>query len=145
MQPCGWILVTNLWTSGISDSQYQEDSRIFNEQDKFCEKDLVNGEKVPCSNVMDKGYRCGLKAHRTGKQKIHQPTFKRSGKLFSANDTIESAHTATNRSGNKSAIYNEKDSGYIQQVLTKTSSVSIINDVWMAWGFQDNFMYQPIL
>ena len=94
---------------------------------------------------MDKGCRCGLKARRTGKQKIHQPTFKRLDKLFSANDTIESKHTAINISDSKHAVNNEKHSGYVQQGLTKTSSVSRINDIWMAWGFQVNFMYQPVL
>ena len=94
---------------------------------------------------MDKGYRCGLKAHSTGKQKRRQPIFKRLDKLFSANDIIESEQIATNRSGNKRAVNNEKHSGYVQQGLTKTSSVSIIDDVWMDWGFQVNFMHQSVL
>jgi hypothetical protein len=38
-----------------------------------------------------------------------------------------------------------KRSGLIRRGLQKHQDTSAIADVWLAWGFQANFMYKPVL
>jgi hypothetical protein len=56
LQPCGWIGVWDLWTGAVSDTDFLKKTRILDLQDAFVERDLINGEKVPFTNILDRGY-----------------------------------------------------------------------------------------
>lgn len=82
LQQCGWILTHNLLTGYVSNTAYQEKSGIFEMQQRFSDKDFVNGILVPFLNIFDKGYRNMLAAWRAGKQLTAQPLFAKRDKKF---------------------------------------------------------------
>ena len=97
IQLSGWIGVEDLWCGATSDSHYQQRNKIFEKQDAFAETDLVDGRKLPFTNILDRGYRVNVAAWRAGKQEVIQPNFLKSDERFSARDTIETADRATTR------------------------------------------------
>ena len=145
LQLCGWTGVETLWVGATSDSHYQEHTNIFKQQQAFAEQDKVNGKIIPFTNMFDKGYRVNLPAWRAGRQRVLQPTFARSDRMFNAHDTIRSANIATDRSGNERAVKRFKESGFIKRGLKSNGKASTMDNVWLAWSFQTNFMYKPVL
>ena len=145
LQLCGWTGVESLWVGATSDSHYQEHTNIFGKQQAFAEQDKVDGKIIPFTNIFDKGYRVNLPAWRVGRQQVIQPNFARSDRKFNANETIRSANIATDRSGNERAVDRCKLSGYIKRGIHQTMKPSTMDNVWLAWSFQTNFMYKPIL
>ena len=145
LQPCGWLGVENLWCGATSDSHYQERTNIFKRQRDFAANDLVNNEIQPFANMMDRGYRVTLAAWRTGKQMVLQPSFTESDKKFSAQETLHTAEVATLRSGNERAVGRAKLAGYIKNGLKQSANPATMDDVWLTWSFQTNFMYKPVL
>ena len=91
LQQCGWIRVHDLWTGCVYDTSYQEKSGIFEMQQEFSEKDLVNEKHIPFLNIFDKGYRNRLAAWKAGKQLTLQPVFAKSDLRFRRKDTLSSA------------------------------------------------------
>jgi hypothetical protein len=150
LQLCGWLGVEELWVGATSDSHYQEHAEIFKRQENFASKDLVVGEDgeegvEPFCNIFDKGYRCILAAYRAGKQECIQPIFAKSDRRFVGDETVVSASVASDRSGNERAVNICKQSGYIKRGLTPHGNPRRLNDSWLAWSFQANFMYAPVL
>ena len=82
-----------------------EKSEILLNQQKFAEEEdmvlLPNGQLIPFTNLLDKGYRIVRLCYRFGKQMCHQPTFAKSDQKFSSDEMLVSATTAANRSENK--------------------------------------------
>ena len=62
-----------------------------------------------------------------------------------AQETIISADIAADRSGNKRAVNRCKESGFIKRGLHQNSDPAMMDDVWLAWSFQANFMYNSVL
>ena len=145
VQFCGWLGVDHLWAGGTSDSHYQEMTGIFGKQDKFSLTDLVNEKYIPFTNILDKGYRVNLAAWRAGKQQVLQPTFARSDRKFTGRETIISADIAADRSGNERAVNRCKESGFIKRGLHQSSDPITMDNVWLAWSFQTNFMFESVL
>ena len=112
------------------------------EQRKFQEND--NSSDEPFTNVTDKGYRNVLAAWRKG-QFLLQPTFARSDRHFTTFELLSSASIARDRAGNERAVNVCKRAGYIRRGLEKNQSAADLADAWLAWSFQVNFMYRPIL
>ena len=107
--------------------------------------DLVEGIKITIYNIFDKGYCVNLPAWRAGRQQVSQPTFAKSDKKFTGRQTIQSADIATDRSGNERAVYRCKLSGYIKRGMPKRGLPWLMDNAWLAWSFQTNFMYQSVL
>ena len=145
VQLCRWLGVDHLWAGGTSDSHYQEMTGIFGKQDKFSLTDLVNEKHIPFTNILDKGYRVNLAAWRAGKQQVLQPTFARSDRKFTGRETIISADIAADRSGNERAVNRCKESGFIKRGLHQCSDPITMDNVWLAWSFQTNFMFESVL
>ena len=148
LQTCGWIRTHNLWTGCVSDTTYQEKSGIFELQKKFGEKDLIGAEKntyKAFTNIFDKGYRNRLVAWLIGRQITLQPTFAKSDRTFCRNETLSSAIIAADRSGNERAVRLAKMAGYLHRGLDNTQSMERMNQVWLCWGLQINFMYGRVL
>ena len=120
-------------------------NKIFEKQKKFAEDDLDEDEYVPFANIFDKGYRCTLEAYRAGKQECIQPIFAKSDRRFTGKDTVISASVASDRSGNERAVNMAKKSGYIKRGLACGSDPERLNNAWLAWSFQVNFMYNTVL
>ena len=145
LQLCGWLGVEQLWVGATSDSHYQKENKIFEKQKEFAEKDLYKGKIYPHHNVFDKGYRLTLEAHRMGEQECIQPIFAKSDRRFNGDETLVSASVASDRSGNERAVNMAKKSGYIKRGLTAGGCPKRLNNAWLAWSFQVNFMYKTVL
>jgi len=145
LQTCGWIITHDLWTGCVSDTCYQGKSGIFQKQKEYAELDMINGEIVPFTNIFDKGYRNRLIAWQHGKQITLQPSFASSDKKFGRHQTLSSAVVAADRSGNERAVRLTKMSNYISSGLHKGQSMQRLNNAWLTWGFQVNFMFNTVI
>jgi hypothetical protein len=58
---------------------------------------------------------------------------------------VSSAAIAADRSGNERAVKRCKMSGYLKRGLHERQDINVFADVWLAWPFQVNFMYKPVL
>jgi hypothetical protein len=61
-------------------------------------------------------------------------------------DMLHSAEVAIIRSGNERAVKHFKHSWIIQRGIRHSNfDLAMLNDIWLAWGFQINFMYETVL
>ena len=75
--------VEELWVGATSDTHYQGETEIFKRQEQFAAVfDRVDGKLLSFVNIVDKGYRINLPAWRAGKQRVLQPIFSRSDRIF---------------------------------------------------------------
>lgn len=145
-QLCSWTRAVELMTGGIPDSAYVDMAKLFEDQKKFAERypdPLVEGGFI---NIMDKGYRCTLSAMNHG-QTCLQPDFAESDRQFSRESTLHSAAVAVVRSSNERAVKLMKHSYLFAHgfALKPRQDPRVVADLWLAWGFQINFMYAPVL
>ncbi len=146
LQLCGWMGVAELWVGATCDSYYMVNAdRILERQHEFAKSDLVNEKFLPCTMILDKGYRIIRPAFRHGGQQCIQPMFAESDNTFTSEETNYSATVAADRSGNERAVYRAKLSGVIKRGFYPRSCPVRFNNIWEAWGFQTNFMYAPVL
>ena len=124
---------------GVSDTEYFQSSGILEQQEQFAE----GGE--PFVNVLDKGYRVTEAAISAGGQLILQPAFASSDRKFNTQEIVSSAAIAADRSGNERAVKRCKFSGYLKRGLHQNQGINEFADIWLAWPFQVNFMYKPVL
>jgi hypothetical protein len=143
VQLCGWLGTWSLWTGAVSDSSYLSDSGILEMQQNFALWDKTSLE--PFTIVLDKGYRCNIAAWRRGKQTIMQPTFAKSDEQFTTDELLYSAAIATDRGGNERAVNVCKRSGLLKRGLANNASLTDLDNAWLAWSFQTNFMYNRII
>ena len=101
---------------------------------------------VQIINVLDRGYRSTKAAWRNG-QFVLQPTFARSDRKFLAKGTLQSASIASDRSGNERAVKICKSSSYLKNGIKacKQEDVDRMCDIWLAYSFQANFMYESVM
>ena len=142
VQLCGWLGTHSLWVEAVSDTKYLSESGILEMQEEFVETDLTSD--LPFTNIVDKGYRCVIAAWRKG-QYLVQPKFARSDRKFTTEDILTSACIATDRSGNERAVNVCKYSGVIQRGLLRSGNPADLDDTWLAWSFQSNFVFRPVL
>jgi DDE superfamily endonuclease len=146
IQPCGWIGTKELWAGAISDSEYMEKSGILQEHETY-QKTIDNIGKS-FTIIVDKGYRINKPAWKMGKQFVLQPAFSRKSDVkfkFTALQSIRSAAIAADRSANERAVRLAKTSDYVSRGLLAHESSERLDNVWLAWGFQINFIYKPVL
>ena len=65
--------------------------------------------------------------------------------VVTAYEVVRSAAVARDRGGNERAVKYSKLSGLIRKGLLPHEDPVTMCDVWLAWGFQCNFMYAPPL
>ena len=102
----GWIHTHHLFTGGIDDNKYIQQSKILEQQELFQQQDTTTNQ-ICFINIFDKGYRVNMivKKHL---QLCLQPIFAQSDTQFSRNDVLHSASVAVTRSGNERAVKNVK-------------------------------------
>lgn len=143
IQQCGWIRTYPLMTGGIGDSEYVVESEILKKQAWFASQDTSSTRGG--INAMDKGYRTTLVAQTFGQSNM-QPAFADSDRKFTSEETLYSAAIAALRSGNERAVHVVKMSWFITKTAAIQSNpdLKFISKIWLAFGFQSNFMYQPV-
>jgi hypothetical protein len=140
VQLCGWLGTHELYPGAMSDTDYLNKTGILESQHLFQEKD--GGE--PFLNVLDRGYRSTRAAWRNG-QFVLQPTFAQSDARFTTIGVIHSASVAADRSGNERAVKVSKMSSFVKRGTHTHKNTERLCDVWLAWSFQANFMFKPVL
>ena len=141
----GWIRTLHLFTGGIDDSKYIKQSKILMQQQIFQQEDSPTTTPLCFINIFDKGYRVTMIA-KQHLQRCLQPTFSQSDTQFSRNDVLHSASVAVVRSGNERAVKNTKHCWIVQRgVRNPNFDLAMLDDIWLAWGFQVNFMYGSVL
>ena len=141
---CGWMGAHNLWVGAVSDTRYNGEGEILESQKKFALSDLVNGKLLPFTNMTDKGYRLLLAAWQNGHQLVLQPDFKESDAKFSAEQTISSSVIARDRSANERAVRIGKTADIFHMAKNGNTDLQLIDNIWLGWTFQANFMYKPV-
>ena len=145
LQLCGWLGVEELWCGATSDSHYSEHTPILKQQNEFAKIDTIDGVVLPFTLILDKCYRIVQIAWREGEQVCLQPTFKSSDRKFSCDEMLISASVAADRSGNERAVKRCKESAMLKRGLKPNGCPKRLNNVWLAWSFQTNFMYNSVL
>ena len=135
-----------LWTGNVCDSKYQTGTSIIKDQKIFAIKDKEEHQEVnPFLMLLDKGYRITELAYRGGDgQMTMQPDYAKADAKFNRNEAIISATVATDTSGNERAVRLSKQYGLIDRGMKPRSSFVRIDNVWLAWSFQCNFMYKNV-
>jgi hypothetical protein len=60
-------------------------------------------------------------------------------------DVLRAASAAADRSGNERAVRVSKMSAYVKRGTQHHKNMVRLCDAWLAWSFQDNFKFEPIL
>jgi hypothetical protein len=123
---------------GLAENMCQDGQRV------FAFNPLLETSQY-CGTVVDKGYRNVLADWRSGGQLLLQPYFAKSDKKFNSEQVLLSGAVAADRSANERAVKRMKLCGMIAQGIHQRSDNGRVSDVWIAWGFQTNFMYMPVL
>jgi len=143
VQLCGYIYGLPLNTGHSDDTRFIEDTDILKKQQQFAEND--ESSTKPFLNVFDKGYQCVSAALECG-QFCLQPTFAESEKQFKDNAVLYSGAVAVVRSGNERAVNRCKMSWFLKRGATDQMwDIDLLCDVWDAWTFQVNCMYEKFL
>jgi len=143
VQLCGWIHGLPLNTGHSDDTRFIEDTEILQKQQVFAESDTTSNK--PFLNIFDKGYQCTLLASKLG-QFCLQPTFAESAKQFKDSEVLFSGAVAVVRSGNERAVNRCKMSWFLQRgAVQQKWDINFVCDVWEAWTFQVNFMFEKFL
>ena len=145
VQLSGYLVTYDLWGGNVSDTDYNKRAGYLEEQSAFQKNDLVDGEVLPFTNIYDKGYRARAICWRHDKQLIAQPVFGKSDQRFKGSDTLYSASIASDRGGNERGVNVSKRCGVIKRGFKVGMDTQIFQDNWITWGFQSNFMFNPVL
>ena len=153
-QFCGWQGTADLWTGGVSDTDYNKRAGYLQRQQEIQSKDVIQHQMqngmttmkiIPFLNIYDKGYRAKMAALKHGKQQVLQPDWADSDRRFKTDETIHSTSIASDRGGNERSVNVSKRAGYIQRGFRPKMCPIRFNIAWRSWGFQTNFMFQPHL
>ena len=144
-QLCGWIGTADLWPGGVSDTDYNRREGYLKLQEDFANNDHVNEAVLPFTNIYDKGYRAKMVAWKTGKQHVLQPVWAESDRRFGRNETLLTGSVATDCAGNERAVNVSKRAWFVNRGFTPNMSPKQMNNAWLTWSFQSNFMFDPVL
>ena len=144
VQLCGYIYGLPLCTGHSDDTRFIKDTCILEKQQQFSDNDKTSTK--PFLNVFDKGYQCLLDANAHGGQFCLQPAFAESEKQFKTNAVLHSGAVAVVRSGNERAVNRCKMSWFLKRgAKDQMWDIDFLCDMWEAWTFQINFMYEKFL
>ena len=146
-QLCGWEGTHELYTGNIGDSEYVKACGFLKEQETFASTNVLqDGSILPFINVFDKGYGVNMECLKYGKQLCWQPVFADSDKRYGTYATLLTAVVAYTRSGNERSVKHMKHSWFIANGSKDMPKIDLelVSDIWLTWGFQVNFMYDPV-
>jgi hypothetical protein len=137
VQLCCWIFGLPLVTGHSDDDRQIEDTKILELQKEFSENDPTSDR--PFLNVFDKGYHQLLPASKHGQMCLRPPD---ADKEFVGEQVLRSACIAVIRSGNERGVNRCKMSWFIKRgCLQQMWDIDLLCDVWEAFSFRINFMY----
>jgi hypothetical protein len=141
---CGFIHGLPLNTGHSDDTHFIKDTDILEKQKQFAENDTSSSK--PFLNVFDKRYQCVLDALAHGGQFCLQPAFIESEKQVKSSAVHYSGAVAVVWSRNECAINRCNMSWFLKQgAIEQMWNIDLVCDIWEAWTFQVNFMYEKFL
>jgi hypothetical protein len=136
-QLCNWVFGLPLVTGHCDDDQQVTYTKILELQKQFAECDPDSLEAF--LNVFDKGYHKLLEAKRLGQLCLFPDKV---DELSTGDRVLFTGCVAVTRSGNERAVKRSKISWVIQNGMKhKLFDVDLMCDIWEAWTFRSNFMY----
>ena len=118
-------------------------AKTLEQQKVFQEHCVDDGLIRHTMQIFDKGCRLSLEVEKLD-QLCLQPHFAKSDSQFSRHELLSSGAVAYLRSGNERNVKVMKRSRIIQQCMPSAIfNLERLDDIWMAWGFQVNFMNEP--
>lgn len=137
VQLCCWIYGLSLVTGHSDDDRQIEDTKILQMQKEFSENDPTSDR--PFLNVLDKGYHQILEAQKHG-QMCCRPD--EADEQFGGDKVLRTGCVAVVRSGNERGVNRSKMSWFIKRGCSdQLWDVDLLCDVWEAFTFRINFMY----
>ena len=106
---------------------------------------VVDGNVVPSTVILDKGYRVRIANWCQNGQLTAQPVYAKSDYRFKSSDTLLSAFITSDRGGNERVLNVRKRSCIIKRDFNLGMDASMFNDIWMTWGFKANFIFNQVL
>ena len=144
-QLCGWLGNEDLWGGAVGDSDYHSDAGYLEEQRKFQESDLVDGQVIRFLNLLDRGFKRKMASWKSGRQVALQPPSAKSDRRFTGRQTIFAGSVAHDKGRNERAVRVCKRCGLAKRGFLPGMCATRLNNVWRAFGFRANFMYEPVL
>ena len=137
LQLCCWIYGLPLVTGHSDDDRLIEDTNIMEQQKKFSDEDPTSDK--PFLNIFDKGHHQRLDTLRHG-QLCFQPDL--ADDSFRGEKVLRSCCVAVVRSGNERAVNRCKMSWFVKRGCSdQLWDTDLLCDVWEAFTFRVNFMY----
>ena len=137
VQLCCWIFGLPLMTGHSDDDRQIDDMKILELQKEFSENDLSSN--IPFLNVFDEGYHKLLEALRHGQQCLW---LQDANEQFTGDKVLWTGCIAVVRSGNERGINQSKMSWFIKRGCRDHQwDIEFLCDMWEAFTFQVNFMY----
>ena len=112
---------------------------------EFQSNDLVDGKTASFTIIYDKGCRAKLVAWRMRNQWVLQPVWAESDKRFGRDEILITAAVAHDRGANERAVNVSKRSWFLTRGFHWNACPKMLNDAWLTWLFQSNFMFKPVL
>ena len=143
-QPCGFDKGMHLTTGACPDSLHIKIVKTLEQQEEF-QKYYLDGTEIKRMfiNTFDKGYRLSIEAAHLN-QVCLQPHFAKSDSQFSRHKLLSSGAVSYLRSGNERNVKQMKRLRIAQQGIPSVNfDLTRLDNIWIAWGFQVNFMHQP--
>ena len=104
----------------------------------------VNISVLTFINVCDKGCRAKMVAWICGHQKVLQPKWAESDKRNQRNQILLSVSVVADNGGNERGVNIYKRAWFLSSAFLP-NMFQQMNYAWMAWLFQPNFMFNPVL
>ena len=140
---CGWIFGLPLVTGHSDDDRQIADTMILELQKAFAENDPSSIETF--LNIFDKGYHMILETQKHG-QLCCQPDEAKSDEQFGRDKVLRTGCVAVVRSGNERAVNRCKMSWFLKRgCVEQLWDIDLLCDVWEAFTFRVNFMFDKFL
>jgi hypothetical protein len=137
VQLCCWIFGLPLVTGHSDDDKQIDDTKILELQKEFTENDATSN--IPFLNVFDKGYHKLLEALRQGQLCLRPQD---ANEEFGGNKVLRTGCIAVVRSGNERGVNRCKTSWFVKRGSKDNQwDIEFLCDMWEAYTFQVNFMY----
>lgn len=137
VQLCCWIFGLPLVTGHSDDDKQIDDTKILELQKEFAENDATSN--IPFLNVFDKGYHKLLEALRQGQLCLRPQD---ANEEFGGDKVLRTGCIAVVRSGNERGVNRCKTSWFVKRGSKDNQwDIEFLCDMWEAYTFQVNFMY----
>ena len=137
VQLCCWIYGLPLVTGHSDDDRQIDDTMILELQKEFSENDSTSD--IAFLNVFDKGYHKLLEALRHGQMCLRPED---ANNDYTADKVLRTGCIAVLRSGNERGVNRCKTSWFLKKGCRDNKwDIQFLCDMWEAYTFQVNFMY----